>query len=147
MVVVLALVLEEPAQVVGYWIGQKPVARATTMLLQKLYATSFKYFSSRKSGPREDATRIGSAGLRIVKRLLHLSFIREFSGQKIYPGRGIKFFLSDLQWPFYSHVPLLQFGSAVAGGVAAEKGTGKHVPAATDELGEILTIILQQEPF
>nr|GEY30298.1 Rho GTPase-activating protein 5-like [Tanacetum cinerariifolium] len=35
--------------------------------------------------------------------------------------------------PFYSHVPSLQFGAAVASGLTAEKGKQKHVPTATDE--------------
>ncbi|GKA19326.1 hypothetical protein Tco_0699241 [Tanacetum coccineum] len=39
-------------------------------------------------------------------------------------------------------------GATVAGGVAAEKGMGKYVPAATDELGEdFYKLILSQEPF
>nr|GEW66214.1 hypothetical protein [Tanacetum cinerariifolium] len=38
-------------------------------------------------GQREYATRIGSADCQEI----------EFSGQNIFPGRGIKFVLSDLQ--------------------------------------------------
>nr|GEV75917.1 RNA-directed DNA polymerase [Tanacetum cinerariifolium] len=37
--------------------------------------------------------------------------------------------------PFYSHVPSLRFGAAVAGGLTAEKGKRKHVPTTADESG------------
>ncbi|PWA69030.1 ADP-ribosylation factor B1B [Artemisia annua] len=63
-------------------------------------------WKEKRIGPREDSTRIGSAGVRIVKRLSRLrkrewpflfpsietDKFPELSGQKIYPGRVLSLF-------------------------------------------------------
>nr|GEZ14739.1 hypothetical protein [Tanacetum cinerariifolium] len=57
------------------------------------------------------------------------------SEKRDWPGEASGFIYAQSQdkRPFYSLVPSLQFGAAVAGGLTAEKGKRKHIPTAADE--------------